>query len=43
MADVADELDGVINYLAGLEDGLKLGALILVHKVFIQVQSCGGQ
>ena len=42
MADVPYELDGIINDLAGLEDGLQLGSFILVDQVFIQVEAgCG--
>ena len=43
MADVANELDGVVDDLAGLEDRLQLGALVLVHEVFVEVQAGGGQ
>lgn len=44
MADITDELDGIINDLAGLEDRLQLGGLILVHQILIQIQTgCGQQ
>lgn len=43
MADVADKLDGIIDDLSGLEYGLELCALILVHQVFIQIQAGGGK
>ena len=43
MADVADKLDGIVDDLAGLEYGLKLGALVLVYEVFVEVQAGGGQ
>ena len=39
MADIADKLDGLVNDLAGLENGLELGGLILVHQVLIQVEA----
>ena len=35
MTDIPDQLDGIINDLAGLEYGLELGGFILVHQVFV--------
>jgi len=43
MADIPDQLDGIINDLAGLEDGLELGGFVLVHEVLIQVKAGGGE
>jgi len=43
VADIADELDGVVEDLAGLVDGLKLGGLILVDQVFVKIKSGGSQ
>lgn len=43
MADIPDELDGVVDDLAGLENGLQLGGLILVNKVFIEIEAGGGE
>ena len=43
MADVTDQLYRIIQYLPGLEDGLQLGCLILVHQVFIQVKAGSSQ
>lgn len=43
VADIADELDGIVYNLPGLEDGLELDGLIVVNQVFIQVQAHGGQ
>ena len=43
MADIADQLDGIIDDLPGLEDGLKLRGFVLVHQVLVQVQTGGGE
>ena len=37
VADVADQLDGIIDNLFGAEDGLQLGGRFLIHDVFVQV------
>ncbi len=43
MTDISDQLNGVIDDLAGLEDRLKLGGFIHIHQVLVQVKPCGGQ
>ena len=43
MADITDQLDGIVNDLPGLEDGLQLGGFVLVHEVLIQVEAGRGQ
>ena len=39
MADITHQLYGIIDDLAGLEDGLQLRGLILVHQVLVQVEA----
>ena len=43
MADVADELNRIIQYLAGLKDRLELGSLVLVYQVLVQIKAGSGQ
>ena len=43
MADVAHQLNGVVQNLPGLENTLELRHLVLVHQVFIQVKPGSGQ
>lgn len=43
VADVADELDGIIDDLACLEYALELRGLVLVHEVFIEIEPGGGE
>ena len=42
VADVADQLDGVVYDLPGLKNRLELGGFILINKVLIEVQTGGG-
>lgn len=43
MTDVADQLYGIIDDLAGLEDGLELGGLVLVYEILVEIKPCGGE
>lgn len=43
MANVADELDGIVDDLFGVVDALQLGGLVEVDEVLIEVKPGGGQ